>query len=176
MVVVETVLDLPALAGYKMTAVVHTAIAGMAVVEATVGFDLADRSYAPVLSPNTHTKRRINYQGDDCIWEEQKGYSSVERGLRFMKFFSAPEYALHRFLSAEYALCNLECSKRCSQAGKAPWKSKTTRGICTPAFATGTLCGRIIVIIDDVCTTCAMPLFAAGAEMVWGLVLARPVA
>ncbi len=53
---------------------------------------------------------------------------------------------------------------------------------CTPAFATGTLRGRRIVIIDDVCTTCAtleacaMPLFAAGAEMVWGLVLARPVA
>ncbi len=56
MVVVETVLDVPALAAYKMTAVVHTVALGMAVVEAIVGFDLADRSYAPVLSPNTHTK------------------------------------------------------------------------------------------------------------------------
>ena len=84
MVAVEPVLDVPALAGYRMTAVVHAAVAGMAVVEATVGFVLADRSYAPVLSPNTHTKRRINYQGDDYMWEEQKGYGSVERGLRFI--------------------------------------------------------------------------------------------
>ncbi len=56
MAAVETVLDLPALAGYRMIAVVHTAVAGMAVVEAIVGVALADRSYAPVLSPNTHTK------------------------------------------------------------------------------------------------------------------------
>lgn len=52
---------------------------------------------------------------------------------------------------------------------------------CTPAFTTGALHGRTILIIDDVCTTgatmeaCAAPLFAAGAKAVCGLVLARPL-
>ena len=52
---------------------------------------------------------------------------------------------------------------------------------CTPAYATGALFGRSIVIVDDVATTaatleaCAAPLLAAGAKEVRGLVLARPV-
>lgn len=51
---------------------------------------------------------------------------------------------------------------------------------CAKAYTTGALVGHNILIIDDVCTTgstlsaCASALFAAGAQEVWGLVLARP--
>ena len=52
---------------------------------------------------------------------------------------------------------------------------------CSSSSANSVLNERRIVIIDDVSTTsatleaCAMPLFAAGAEEIWGLVLARPL-
>jgi len=52
---------------------------------------------------------------------------------------------------------------------------------CSSSSANSVLNGRRIVIIDDVSTTsatleaCAMPMFAAGAKEIWGLVLARPL-
>lgn len=71
-----------------------------------------------------------------------------------------------------------------AQAGlKASERQQNVAGafLCSPAFASGALLGRDIMLIDDVCTTgatleaCAAPLFAAGARTVWGLVLARPL-
>jgi ComF family protein len=52
---------------------------------------------------------------------------------------------------------------------------------CASTPASGVIKGRSIVIVDDVSTTgatleaCAVPLYAAGAKEIWGLVLARPV-
>jgi predicted amidophosphoribosyltransferase len=52
---------------------------------------------------------------------------------------------------------------------------------CTSPSSIQMVKGKRIVLIDDVCTTgatlgaCAAPLFAAGAQSVWGLVLARPL-
>jgi ComF family protein len=52
---------------------------------------------------------------------------------------------------------------------------------CASAPASGVIKGRSIVIVDAVSTTgatleaCAVPLFAAGAKEIWGLVLARPM-
>ena len=52
---------------------------------------------------------------------------------------------------------------------------------CASAPASKVIKGRSIVIVDDVSTTgatleaCAVPLYAAGAKEIWGLVLARPM-
>jgi ComF family protein len=70
-----------------------------------------------------------------------------------------------------------------AQVGLKPWeRQQNVQGAfsCAPAFAGGQLRGRTILLIDDVCTThstleaCAAPLFAAGAAVVYGLVLACP--
>jgi ComF family protein len=52
---------------------------------------------------------------------------------------------------------------------------------CSPAFTHGALAQSRVLLIDDVCTSgatleaCSEPLFAAGAQEVWALVLARPL-
>jgi ComF family protein len=52
--------------------------------------------------------------------------------------------------------------------------------LCSSPYSRGQLRGRTLVVIDDVCTSgatleaCAAPLFAAGAQVVVGLTLARP--
>ncbi|GAC1519678.1 MAG: hypothetical protein NVS3B14_21720 [Ktedonobacteraceae bacterium] len=71
-----------------------------------------------------------------------------------------------------------------AQVGLKPWeRQQNVLGAfsCLPAYTGGQLRGRTIMLIDDVCTThatleaCAAPLFAAGAAVVYGLVLARPI-
>ena len=71
-----------------------------------------------------------------------------------------------------------------SQVGLQHWeRQQNVQGAfsCSPAYTGGQLCGRTLLLIDDVSTTaatleaCAAPLFAAGATAVFGLVLARPV-
>ena len=71
-----------------------------------------------------------------------------------------------------------------AQVGLEHWeRQQNVQGAfsCSPAFASGQLRGRAILLIDDVSTThstleaCAAPLFAAGAASVYGLVLARPI-
>lgn len=65
-------------------------------------------------------------------------------------------------------------------SGEARQQNMMDAFVCNPAYATGALHKRRIIIIDDVCTTgatleaCAEPLFVAGAAVVLGLVLARP--
>jgi ComF family protein len=66
-------------------------------------------------------------------------------------------------------------------SGRERWKNVAGAFLLHPQSNPRVLYKRNILLIDDVCTTgatleaCAAPLFAAGANTVWGLVLARRI-